>query len=806
MFKWKRALVSLAGVVATAALPRPVQAQRYPPADVLISDLRLSGGLFDRVTGGQAEFSHSIVATASDGQVGSEDGPRFERFAVATGFEWNLPEVTPEELSPIAIAGGRLFATARDRGDIYVSDDGRTFTFTGTLPYPVYLGSAYGTPGGALLVSTGDPWSQNERRFVWRSEDQGRTFAPVLQPRVGIPSIWNWTALGATIYLSEYGKKTVDGEGNARRIYRSDDDGRTWRVVYDPPPQDQAHCHKLLADPWTGCVFQAYGDSRERIVMSCDGGQTWEQAQSSFQPTGGVARSDGLYWGQEGIGLPGVQKYDRLTGQWTCAFQPWFYEDRDANIFSLLAQDGVIYVPFSSERHEMWASLDGEHWTFLHGRFHDGDDWGIRNLVGFYGQWIHAFYILGSSPSYSHGYLKFRPGRVATVGGLRVEASARNLLETAQSSSAESGLEGWVGKIHTRLTWDASRSYDGRASIRVDSPDGYPVVECPPLPVSVTPGALLEAQIHLLGDERTLMVALHDELSAQSGNRLSASPFDDWTTARCSMIVQAPYNRIRLRLDYTQYASGPLTFWIDGYQITEAQTGRTWVPGAVPRAGEVLRNSVPFGPEWTDFLCFNPEFNSIEPDDRRRTIKAWVQDPDNYARLAFDPADKMLKLIQVVAQVPEVLCQAGPIEFQPGWVHRIAVRSTSDACNLHVRVGTAVDYTASGPPLSIQPTELWIGSSPIGDDQAPGIYALSRTFGTALGEQDVQRELAFISDPGDQDSDGDVDRSDYRAAPDCLTGPVPASLRPACQPFDFDGDHDVDLLDVWALQLVFTAP
>lgn len=312
----------------------------------------------------------------------------------------------------------------------------------------------------------------------------------------------------------------------------------------------------------------------------------------------------------------------------------------------------------------------------------------------------------------------------------------------------------------------------------------------------------------MVGDERTLLVNLYDENSGQAGNALSASPFDEWTPAFCSMVVQAPDNRIRLKIDRNQtiYYPSPITFWIDGYQITDAQRGRTFVPAGLPRSGEILRHEVTFGPEWTDLLCFNPEFNSVEPDDRLRTIKAWVQDSDNYVQFAFDSKDRMFKLIQILRRVPQILCQAGPIEFQPGWVNRIGVRSAPNACDFRVRIGTAVNYSASGPPLAIKPTELWIGSSPAGADQAPGLYALSRTFSVALGEQELARELAFLGDTGDYDFDGDVDRFDFSSFPDCLQGPEHEGHRPSCQALDSDNDGDVDLIDVGAFQSVYTGP
>lgn len=788
------AVIGVAGMVffpdRVHAQPCTSISRRETPT--LLSDLRLSDGLIDNVTGVRARFSRPSVTFMPDGAAVLPDVPRFERFAVATGYEWHPPEVLTDELVPIAVTGGKLFATDR-LGGIHISDDGETFVRTGVLPDDerVYLGSAHGTPAGTLLVATGRGYAVPPNGKLWRSDDEGRTFTQVLAFRVGTAAHWCWASLGDSIFVSEYGQRSATGDGNARQIFRSDDDGRTWQLVYDPPAQADAHPHQILADTWSGCVFQTWGDVDEKIIRTCDRGRTWEWIHDYYQPTGGIVRQEGLYWGHEGIGVPGVQRYDRETGRFTHVFRPWFFEP-GGNIKSMIEFGSVMYVPLNRDRQAIWASVDGDHWTFLHGPFGESDGTGIHRLVGHYRGWIHGHYEKGALNDPDHAYLRFRPGRVVTIGGIVIEPTVNNLLLTEQASSAEFGSDGWEAFSDTVLTWDESRSYHGRASIRVDSPDANPHVKFPSLPHAMPPGTFLQAQFRLLGDERTLRVRLIDELGGPDGDWLPASPFDEWTIANCALTVSNPDNRIRLELGTTQIVNHPITFWLDAYQITEAQTGHTWVTGGEPRRGEVLRCDVPFGAEWTDFLCFYPEFNSVEGDDRPRTIKAWVEDPDDYVQLVFDPSDKMLKLVEVLAGTTQVLCQDGPVGFRSGWVFRVALRSTLDASGFEVRIGTAVDSGASGPPLSIQPTESWIGSSPAGDDQAPGIYALSRVFGSALSTDELESELRFLCDFGDYDCDGDVDLRDVSHFQNDFTGAGGVIHYSA---FDSDTDRDVDLLD-----------
>ena len=55
---------------------------------------------------------------------------------------------------------------------------------------------------------------------------------------------------------------------------------------------------------------------------------------------------------------------------------------------------------------------------------------------------------------------------------------------------------------------------------------------------------------------------------------------------------------------------------------------------------------------------------------------------------------------------------------------------------------------------------------------------------------------------GDHNTDGAVDGADFGAVPGCMGGPG-SGLGSGCDPFDFDGDLDVDVADFAALQLAF---
>jgi len=92
-----------------------------------------------------------------------------------------------------------------------------------------------------------------------------------------------------------------------------------------------------------------------------------------------------------------------------------------------------------------------------------------------------------------------------------------------------------------------------------------------------------------------------------------------------------------------------------------------------------------------------------------------------------------------------VLSESEPVTFWRGWAFRFALRSSASGSEFRVKIGST-EVCGAGRALSVRPKEIWIGSSPAGDDQAPGLYSLSRTFGQALTDEELELELDFLPD------------------------------------------------------------
>jgi hypothetical protein len=136
------------------------------------------------------------------------------------------------------------------------------------------------------------------------------------------------------------------------------------------------------------------------------------------------------------------------------------------------------------------------------------------------------------------------------------------------------------------------------------------------------------------------------------------------------------------------------------------------------------------------------------------------------------------------------------VNVWPGWTCRIAVRSGLTGTDFRVLIGTT-QFAAKGPALTIQPTSLRIGSSPAGNDGAPGVYTLSRTFATRLPDAALDYLLNFL--PGVPPPAADCNQNGVDDATDIAHGTsadmdwdgVPDECESDCDQNDQPDDYDV---------------
>lgn len=265
------------------------------------------------------------------------------------------------------------------------------------------------TPRGVILVAIGNFWSVNRECELYRSTD-GINFTQVLAYTDGGAATWSIDSdEEGYVFTSEYGYKTAPN--NARKIYRSTNDGANFTVCYNPNPVEGYHNHKIIIDPYNkNTIYQAHGDHPTKgILRSTDRGANWALIPSStnYQPTAAVVFKDHILWGKD-FAPYGVVRQDKATD----VFRQVLSSDIVLpSVYSMMLAKGVVYAalpkyPNTYHRAALYVSRDeGEDWSRVRswGAAY-ADAFGLFYLVR-HGDWAFCFF---ESRGVHAGSMKFK--------------------------------------------------------------------------------------------------------------------------------------------------------------------------------------------------------------------------------------------------------------------------------------------------------------------------------------------------------------------------------------------------------------
>lgn len=301
--------------------------------------------------------------------------------------------VSPSDYSPLWMSGDRTTFYATDYGKPdtggrlgWSTDDGQTWHDTDHVFYSIQ--GVRECEDGEILVFTGDLGAGVSNCAVWRStgwqaDHKTATFTKTHEALMSGQSWAGWSISkhGPVIVAAEYGTKASPAD-MARYAYLSEDDGRTWRPIFDlaDPAHSTgigAHMHGVCYDPWWDAIWIAVGDGpgNTGIFVSWDRGNTWEDLNHEHQMTSVYALPDRVMFITDEA-PNGIWAIMRTTpGQ--LRFEKVFAADNDptnltvlgSSIFQAQSMPGApIVVAVMSGvpgPGRLWASYDGQVWVEL---------------------------------------------------------------------------------------------------------------------------------------------------------------------------------------------------------------------------------------------------------------------------------------------------------------------------------------------------------------------------------------------------------------------------------------------------------
>lgn len=199
---------------------------------------------------------------------------------------------------------------------------------------------------GLLIVTTDDGrWEPKKPCRVYRSLDGGQHFEKIKTIEGGTVLWWSLDSdKSGRLYLAEYGPQK---QGMSKTLWRSDNDGDDWKIIYQAPDKDKVHLHRIAVDPYTDMLWLTTGDGKNReMLRSDDHGETWLQIDR-LQSTAVAFSEDAIYWGRDKKGKPGVLRYDRDTQRFKSYFDPRDYGNYGGSVYDMVRlPSGELIVPF----------------------------------------------------------------------------------------------------------------------------------------------------------------------------------------------------------------------------------------------------------------------------------------------------------------------------------------------------------------------------------------------------------------------------------------------------------------------------
>jgi len=768
-------LVLCAACTSFFSAPTSVFADGAPQ---LISAVLEGPVLTDRIQKTAMNFTRASAAYMPDGQEVSEAVPRFRNLAI-----FNRPEHTvagPYSRKNVLVLahcngyfwGAQLWNYADN--NLYRSSDANNWEAVAKLDRGT-VSSLYVTEAGLLLVGTRFPggvciWDAGTGRLV-------RTLTMLSEDP--FPKHWSWAEMNGVIYVGEYGYKY--GSNNARRIYQSRDGGWNWEVLYDPSPADGYHVHKVLADPYRSHLYWSHGDNYSELFRSLDGGETWQILSSVEQPTAGIARPEGVYFGADNFNI-GIYRF--LNGskeaEYVCTdlVEGYIWDMREFN--------GVIYATSLYHHYDpnivvyptVLISADGKHWGNLYQLQPE-----LSGLERFACAVDATIYAVMEADLYEAANVSFPQPTVRTGWGIFVEPTIENLLASpCDGSFEECDKVSWQAHGPALIEVSSDRAHSGTKSLKVSNPSTNAMGAISPAVNGEFPaGTVVGATVRVSGwnNIRWLYAQIVDTTNRLSSPRKYVRSGVGWL--EICIYWQLPRDSTALSVEVGSTSSAtpgdilyvdsvtiaancvPVSFQMGGHPV---KGGRSALAGPDrQRAAEVLCHSLSFPDRWTDVFCWLSPYIRGVPIDSPKVIKSWASVyGQSWLQLVLDQAGSFkLEEVNPASAGAESLVSLAAPDFLPGSLIWFATVRDVNQTRLHILCPQGW-LGANGRGTNIAPNRIFFGSTPQGTQQAGGLYSNARVYDDSMTANQIARVIDEIAGRsftlGDLDYDGRVGLSD----------------------------------------------
>jgi hypothetical protein len=728
----------------------------------LISAVLEGPSLKDRIQKTSMTFTRDSVACTFDGREVRKGTPRFQKIAIFNRPEYKLTSPYSNE-NIVALAyndgffwGAKPWTHNNNKNSLYRSLDANNWEPVATLKTGT-ITSLYVTGAGLLLIGTTWPGGV----CIYDPNTGGFMRVLTMTSNIAFPKHWSWAEMNGVIYVGEYGNKN-DPNNNARRIYQSFDGGWNWEVLYDPPPMKGYHVHKVLADPYRSYIYWSHGDEAgSQLFRSTDLGQTWDLISNVEQPTAGIARPEGAYFGADSGGA-GIYRFldGSENGEYVCTdlVKGYIWDMQDFN--------GVIYA--TSLNHLYWGppsviiSKDGDHWGNLF-------QWqtGMSGLERFASKVDDIIYAVMEEEVSNVTTMSFAAPIIRTSWGMVVEPPIENLLANPCYSSFEGCTQSsWYAYYDTAIEVTSDRAHSGNNSLKVSNTSNYSTMEIasPVVYGDFPAGTMVSATVQISGWNKNtgwIYMGIWDTTNRLMSSREYKRVGTGWS--ELTVYWRVPQNSRSLRMDIVTWSGTSETvFYIDSVTLAINQVPVSFQIGGQERAAEILSHSICFPNCWTDVFCWQPPY-SPSAVDQTKVIKSWsVEDGNSWLQLVIDQASNF-KLEEVKQESTKSLVSVPVPKFLPYSLIRFVIVQDSNQIRLHI-LGPEGWVSNSGRRTDIRPTCVFFGSTPGGANQAGGLYSNARVYNDGLTDSQIIHVIDEIAEQGwvvgDLDKDGDVTFSD----------------------------------------------